>query len=121
MREDCGTANPAVRLGTISVNRCRIGVGEGMRQEAAPGFYRESRGLRQEGKIRAYRCRKRKGESSGRKDRGVFDMTAAAAEYKGALVLHLSKSKPKKWASSTTRNLKLCRKRERPGTADLHL
>ena len=54
MKEDCRATNPVLRLGPISVNRYQVGVGEDMRQEAALDLYRESRGLRQEGKIRSF-------------------------------------------------------------------
>ena len=56
MREDCRTPNPVFRYGPITVNRNRVGEGEGedMRQEAASEVYRESQGLRQGGKICAY-------------------------------------------------------------------
>ena len=54
MREDCRTPNHFLTLGPTSVNRYRVGVGEDMRQEAASEVYRESRGLRQGGKICTY-------------------------------------------------------------------
>ena len=44
VREDCRTPNPVLRLGSICVNRNRVGVGERMRLKAASELDRESRG-----------------------------------------------------------------------------